>query len=73
MWFSRKDKNKSRIGRPCQDLFAINDMFEIHVESEVKFEAHIDVHKMSSHISKIILANIQDWCWASWLANFLSR
>ena len=58
MWFSRNDQKKLRIGRPCQDLFVINDMFEIHVGSKVKFEAHIDVHKMSSHISKIALANI---------------
>ena len=58
MRFSRNDQKKMRIGRPYQDLFVINDMFEIHVESKVKFETHIDVHKMSSHISKIILANI---------------
>ena len=58
MWFSRNDPKSLRIGRPCQDLFVINDMFEIHVGSEVKFEAHIDVQKMSSHISKITLANI---------------
>ena len=58
MRFSRNDQKKLRIGRPCQDLFVISDMFEIHVGSAVKFEAHIDVHKMSSQISEINLANI---------------
>ena len=40
------------------DPLVINDIFEIHVGSEVKSEAHIDVNRMSFHISKIVLANI---------------